>query len=201
MSTDTHNTTVTRGHGLLESFLSRLRANKANSLIPDGLRRGAILDIGCGSFPYFLSNTQFRQKFAMDQLPPSVPDDQITWHVRNINEDARLPFKDGELSAITLLAVAEHIRPESLTTILREAYRVLQPGGRIILTTPAGWTDGLLKFMARVGLLSREEIDEHVMEYSEPLLAWHLGRAGFAMDKFQVGTFEFGLNLWAMAER
>lgn len=201
MSTDPHNTTVTRGHGLLESFLSRLRAQKANSLIPDDLRRGAILDIGCGSFPYFLSSTQFKQKFAMDQLPPSVPSDEITWHVRNVNEDARLPFADAQLSAITLLAVAEHIHPDSLATILKEAFRVLQPGGRVILTTPNGWTDGLLKFMALVGLVSREEIDEHMMEYSEPLLAWHMGRAGFAIDKFQVGTFEFGLNLWAMAER
>lgn len=201
MSSDPHTTTVTRGHGLLESFLSRLRADKANSLITDEMRRGAILDIGCGSFPYFLTNTQFKQKFAMDQLPPSTPHADITWHVRNVNEDARLPFKAGELNAITLLAVAEHIHPESLATILKEAYRVLQPGGRVILTTPNGWTDGLLKFMARVGLVSREEIDEHVMEYSEALLAWHLGRAGFAIDKFHVGTFEFGLNLWAMAER
>lgn len=201
MSTDPHNTTVTRGHGLLEGFLSRMRANKANALIPDRLRGGAVLDIGCGSFPFFLSNTQFAQKFAIDQLPPSVADEQITWHVRNLNQTPSLPFKDGELSVITLLAVAEHIHPDSLAAILKEAYRVLKPGGRVILTTPAGWTDGLLKFMARVGLVSSEEIDEHVIGYTKGLLAAQLSGAGFAADKFKVGTFEFGLNLWAMAER
>jgi len=201
MSTDSHNTTVTRGHGLLEGFLSRMRANKANSLIPDELRRGAVLDIGCGSFPFFLSNTEFAHKFAIDQLPPSVNDARITWHVRNLNETPSLPFKDGELSAITLLAVAEHIHPDSLAAILKEAHRVLKPGGRVILTTPAGWTDGLLKFMARVGLVSSEEIDEHVIGYTKALLAAQLSGAGFAADKFKVGTFELGVNLWAMAER
>lgn len=199
MSDDPHNTTVTRGHGLLESFLSRMRANKANSLIPDRLRKGTVLDIGCGSFPYFLTHTEFEQKFAVDQLAPSVPDESITWHVRNLNETPSLPFDDGSLSVITLLAVAEHIQPESLAGILKEAYRVLKPGGRVILTTPAGWTDGLLKFMARVGLVSSEEIDEHVIGYTKPLLAEQLERAGFTT--FKVGTFEFGLNLWAMAER
>lgn len=196
-----HTTTVTRGHGLLESFLSRMRAQKANALIPHELRQGAVLDIGCGSFPYFLSNTQFQQKFAIDQLPPSVPDEHITWHVRNLNETPSLPFADGQLSVVTLLAVAEHIHPDSLGAILKEAYRVLRPGGRVIITTPAGWTDGLLKFMARVGLVSREEIDEHVIGYSLPLLAWQFGRAGFAIDKIQLGYFEMGLNLWALAER
>lgn len=201
MSNDPHTTTVTRGHGLLEGLLSRLRANKANSLIPDELRRGAVLDIGCGSFPFFLTHTDFERKYAIDQLPPSVPDKDITWHVRNLNEAPGLPFKDGELSVITLLAVAEHIHPDSLAATLKEAYRVLQPGGRVILTTPAGWTDGLLKFMARVGLVSREEIDEHVIGYTKRLLADQLSRAGFASQKFKVSTFEFGLNLWAMAER
>ncbi|QYK50556.1 MAG: class I SAM-dependent methyltransferase [Anaerolineales bacterium] len=201
MSTDPHNTPVTRGHGLLETFLSRMRAKRANSLIPDELRQGAILDVGCGSFPFFLTHTNFKQKFAIDQLPASVPDEQITWHVRNLNETPSLPFKDGELSVITLLAVAEHIRPESLAAILKEAYRVLKPGGRVILTTPAGWTDSLLKFLARLGFVSREEINEHVIGYSKPLLAWHFGRAGFAIDNFRVGTFELGMNLWAMAER
>lgn len=201
MSNEPHTTTVTRGHGLLESFLSRMRANKANSLIPDELRSGAVLDVGCGSFPFFLTHTDFKHKYAIDQLPPSVADEDITWHVRNLNQSSELPFKDGELSVITLLAVAEHIHPDSLAAILKEAYRVLRPGGRVILTTPAGWTDGLLKFMARVGLVSSEEIDEHVIGYTKPLLAAQLSRAGFAAGKFKVGTFELGVNLWAMAER
>ena len=60
---------ATRGHGLLEPFLARQRAKIANRLIPHELRLGRILDIGCGTFPYFLAHTEFEKKFAIDQLP------------------------------------------------------------------------------------------------------------------------------------
>ena len=65
----------TRGSGLLEPFLARLRARKANRLIPAHLRSGRILDVGCGSFPYFLSHTEFAEKFALDQAqrPAEAP--------------------------------------------------------------------------------------------------------------------------------
>jgi len=61
----------TRGKGLLEPFLARMRAKTANGLIPDELRSGRILDIGCGSYPYFLSHTAFEEKHALDQLGPA----------------------------------------------------------------------------------------------------------------------------------
>lgn len=192
---------VTRGHGLLEPFLSRKRAAMANSLIPSELRAGRILDVGCGSYPYFLSHTAFKEKFAIDQLPPSVSQSELSWHVLNLNEAPKLPFEDSFFNVVTLLAVAEHVNPTSLERLLGEAYRVLRPGGRVILTTPAAWSDGLLKFMARVGLVSAEEINEHVFAYTLPLLGWYFGRAGFAMERVRFGYFELGLNLWAMAER
>jgi SAM-dependent methyltransferase len=198
---DPQATNVTRGHGLLEPFLSRKRASKANALIPAELRSGRILDVGCGSYPYFLSHTAFQEKFAIDQLPPSVKQSEISWHVLNLNETPKLPFQDEYFNIITLLAVAEHVNPASLEELLKEAHRTLKPGGRIILTTPAAWSDGLLKWMARVGLVSEEEINEHVFAYTLPLLGWYFGRAGFKMKQVRFGYFELGLNLWDMAER
>ena len=61
----------TRGGGLLEPALARYRANMANKLIPEQLRSGRILDVGCGSYPYFLSHTAFAEKYAIDQLLPA----------------------------------------------------------------------------------------------------------------------------------
>jgi SAM-dependent methyltransferase len=191
----------TRGRGLLEPYLARWRAAKANALIPAALRQGAILDIGCGRHSYFLATTAFAHKFALDQLPPLEPHAQIEWLVRDLNEDAHLPFEDGQLSVITLLAVAEHLHPHSLASLLREAHRALHPGGRLILTTPAGWTAGLLAAMARYGLLSRVEIDEHVVAYTPQRLRQQLQEAGFAAQQIQQGSFELGMNLWAQAER
>jgi SAM-dependent methyltransferase len=191
----------TRGHGLLEPFLARRRARLANRLIPERLRSGRILDIGCGSFPYFLSHTSFREKYAIDQLPPAAAGGDIGWHTLDLNAEPRLPFADGHFAAVTLLAVVEHLDPGSLVQLLREVRRVLAEGGRVIITTPAPWSDGLLHVMARLRLVSAEEIEEHVYAYTQALLGWYFGKADFPMEKIRSGYFELGLNMWATAER
>lgn len=190
-------TNVTRGHGLLEGFLSRRRAACANRLIPGGMRGGRILDIGCGTDPSFLKGTEFGKKYAIDQLAPPERLDGIHWVQKDINRDPSLPFETDYFSAVTMLAVAEHIAPESMTTLLTEIHRTLVPGGVVVLTTPAAWTDGLLKFMAHLHLVSPEEIGEHCFAYTLPLLGWQFGRAGFGIEKVRFGYFELGVNLWA----
>lgn len=193
----------TRGRGLLEPMLARFRAQRANGLIPAELREGRILDIGCGSYPYFLSHTVFQQKFAVDQLPPSEQGQRldIQWYTLDLNSEPKLPFEDNFFSAVTLLAVVEHLNPTSMASLFTETYRVLQPGGVVIMTTPAAWSDGLLKLMARIGLVSAEEIHEHVFAYTLPLLGWYFGRGGFEMTKVNFGYFELMLNMWAVARK
>ncbi len=193
----------TRGKGLLEPWLAKMRAQRANRLIPTELRAGRILDIGCGSFPYFLSHTVFQQKFAVDQLPPNELGQRldIQWHTLDLNSTPKLPFENNFFNAVTLLAVVEHLNPNSMAALFTETYRVLQPGGVVIMTTPAAWSDGLLRTMARIGLVSAEEIHEHVFAYTLPLLGWYFGRAGFEMTKVDFGYFEFMLNLWAVARK
>jgi SAM-dependent methyltransferase len=191
----------TRGTGLLEPFLAQIRARQANKLIPKHLRTRRILDIGCGSFPYFLSHTSFKEKFAIDNQPlsPSQPD--IEWYQLDLNADPCLPFDDGFFSVITMLAVIEHLNPVSLVQLFGEAHRTLRKEGIILLTTPAAWSDGLLQVMSRLNLVSEEEIKEHVYVYTLPLIGWYFGKAGFEMDKVRFGYFELMLNLWATATK
>ncbi len=197
-------TGYTRGKGLLEPLLARLRMQRANALIPARLRAGRILDIGCGSFPYFLAHTAFKEKFAVDQLnmaAETAAQNQIEFYTLNLNETPRLPFENNYFDAVTLLAVVEHLNPDSMAVLFQESCRVLKPEGMVILTTPAAWSDGLLKMMARTNLVSAEEIHEHAFAYTLPLLGWHFGQAGFKMSKVKFGYFEFRLNMWATAEK
>jgi hypothetical protein len=76
---------------------------------------------------------------------------------------------------------------------------VLKPGGVLIITTPAAWTTRLLKALSRINLVSQEEIDEHEFQYTLPLLGWYLGASNFELEKIRFGTFEFLMNLWAVA--
>jgi len=185
-------------------MLADLRAQRANKLIPSSLREGRILDIGCGSFPYFLAHTSFKEKFAIDQIPlpqNTASDLKIESYTLDLEVKPRLPFEDNFFEAVTLLAVVEHLDPSLMAILFKEVYRVLKPAGMVILTTPAAWSDGLLKFMARAGLVSAEEIHEHAYAYTLPLLGWYFGQAGFEMTKTKFGYFEAMLNMWATARK
>ncbi|MEW6400928.1 MAG: class I SAM-dependent methyltransferase [Chloroflexota bacterium] len=194
----------TRGKGLLEPLLADLRAQQANKLIPHSLRQGRILDIGCGTYPYFLAHTSFAEKFAIDQVPlpeHTASELQIESFTLDLEQEPRLPFAGGFFEAVTLLAVVEHLDPSLMAQLFKEIYRVLKPGGIVALTTPAAWSDGLLKVMARIGLVSAVEIQEHAYAYTLPLIGWYFGQAGFEMIKTRFGYFEFMLNMWATAEK
>jgi SAM-dependent methyltransferase len=193
------NAQATRGTGYLEKTLAQLRAIQANKLIPTDHRLGRILDIGCGSFPYFLSHTKFKNKFAIDKQKPNSSSSDIQWICLDLNHADQMPLESSYFDVVTMLALIEHLNPENLVKLFLEVNRILVPGGVLIVTTPASWSNGLLKFLASINFVSKEEIDEHVYNYTLPLLGWYFGSAGFSMTKLKFGYFELGLNLWGMA--
>jgi predicted SAM-dependent methyltransferase len=190
------NKTFTRGSGLLESFLVKQRAKKANSLIKDIHRKGRILDIGCGFYPYFLANTSFKEKYGID---PSLI---LTNGINGIHLKAsditkqKFPFKENYFDTITMLAVFEHIEHEKLQFTLKEIKRILKINGTFILTTPASWSDKILHLMSEVNLISKEEIHEHKHNHSHEKIRDILIEAGFEKSKIKNGFFEAYMNMW-----
>ncbi|OWK27160.1 MAG: hypothetical protein US76_01100 [Parcubacteria group bacterium GW2011_GWA2_38_13b] len=199
------NQNATRGYGLLENFLAKLRINKVNTLIPPQARRGAILDIGCGIHPIFLLRINFYKKYGLDK---SISKSGIqrfsneSLFVQNHNiEEQEIPFNGGFFDIVTMLAVFEHINPLKLKKITNEVYRVLKSNGLFIMTTPAPWSDKLLKLMAKVNLVSLEEIDEHQNIYSRKKISAILQEGRFQKKAIQSGYFEMGLNIWTTAKK
>lgn len=98
---------------------------------------GRVLDIGCGRQPYksilLKPCGPLSEYVGMDlaesnyyDLPPD-----ITW------DGAIIPCPDNSFDVILCTEVLEHVRDPA--TILREANRVLKPGGTIVITTPFLW--------------------------------------------------------------
>ncbi|GMV98885.1 MAG: hypothetical protein AMXMBFR84_00250 [Candidatus Hydrogenedentota bacterium] len=196
----------TRGHGLLEGFLARRRCAMANALVPTRSREGSVLDIGCGTYPLFLTNTRFAHKAGIDRVTDPFTVDRLREHgidLRHFDlaEPASLPFDCASFDVVTMLAVVEHITPNRLSFIISEVHRVLKPGGLLIATTPAWWTDRLLRMMARMRLVSPEEIEEHASAFRPGDLVSLVASGGFARDSIRNGTFELGMNLWITATK
>jgi SAM-dependent methyltransferase len=191
---------MTRGSGILEGFLAKQRANKATQLISGQLRGGSILDIGCGSHPFFLLNIEFADKYGLDKtLHGKIVHDgvsRITVNNFDVEQDVTLPHADESFDVVTMLAVIEHIEPTKLNRLLADIYRVMRCGGEFVLTTPAYWTDGLLRVLARANVLSKEEIDEHKDTYSHAKLSKLLVDGGFSQENIQLGYFEMFMNIW-----
>lgn len=200
-------TQVTRSYGLLEGILAKERCRLANRLIPTEKRSGQLLDIGCGSHPFFLTNTEFKEKFGLDKMVR--PEQKVALKERHgislVNYDVEqareIPFESNSFDVVTMLAVFEHIEPELLPELLSEIHRVLKPGGMYLLTTPAVWTDGLLRVLARLRLVSPVEIEEHKDAYTHPRIGDLLARGGFDRTGMKFGYFEVFLNLWATATK
>lgn len=186
--------------------MARRRYEMAQSLIPSDRRKGCIVDIGCGTLPLFLANIDFAVKIGLDKSFNSGVADSfaspgfklIEHDIENVGE---LPLKDKCCDVVTMLAVIEHIERTRLESLLAEIYRILKPGGKYIVTTPAPWTDALLRIMAKLKLVSPAEIDEHKGYYDRAALLGMLVRAGFNEEGMRGGYFELGLNVWAVASR
>ena len=194
---------VTRGHGLLESFLARQRTAQAHKLIGPNRREGRLLDIGCGSYPLFLVSTNFAEKYGLDRVQVNVSDDVRAQNVKLIDHDLtsgqQLPFSSDFFDVVTMLAVFEHVDANLIQSLVGEVRRVLKPGGVYVMTTPAHWTEGLLKLLARLGMVSHEELDEHKRQYRQSDVRSIFVNAGFGSEQVRVGYFEAAMNIWATA--
>jgi SAM-dependent methyltransferase len=179
----------------LDHFIAKLRFRAAYPHIRSGSR---VCDLGCGLEAAFLN-------YAGDKISHGVGvDDQVEDGVRGrwwrVHGDitAPLPVESGQFDHVVMLAVLEHLRePES---VLREAYRILAPGGSLILTWPSEMVDPILKVLHGLGLVSDEmESDEHQTRIPAETLRTMLQRIGF--QKFVHERFEFGLNNLMVASR
>jgi len=179
----------------LDHFIARMRFRAAYPHIRKGAR---VCDLGCGLDAAFLD-------YASERIAHGVGvDDQVRgsgegrW--RRVRADIRevLPLESGQFDHVVMLAVLEHLaQPEP---VLREAYRILAPGGSLIMTWPSPMVDPLLKVLHGLRLVSDEmKLDQHQKRIPVGTLQQMLHRIGF--QDFIHYTFEFGLNNLMTASR
>jgi len=192
---------ITGRYGFMEYFLAIQRAKMAKKFIPDDGCCKKVLDIGCGAYPIFLLTSKYIEKYGIDKT--SNIRNAVLRRVNIVNYEIEkgvsMPFEDGYLDAVTMLAVMEHIEHQSIPDLMREIRRVLKPGGICVITLPSPWSERVLRFMARVKLVSASEMSDHKEPMGNKELLSYIRGAGFENIKF--GYFEFFMNRWFVLRR
>lgn len=190
---------------MLEKILSKIRSKVANNLIPPDHRKGRILDIGCGERLYFLINTKFHEKYGIDRLIDdkavlcNQKEENIFIKRYDVEKNGLELFRDEYFDVVTMLAVFEHFDTVKLPYIIKEIKRVLKSNGIFILTTPAGWSNGILGVLSKLKLVNTVLFEEHKVLYDKKKILSVLIEGGFLKENIKLGNFELFMNIWSTA--
>ena len=183
-------------HVFVEDLINDLRYKKVRPALADC---GKLADLGCRDSYRFLKEVGShvaKQVWGLDLEVPDRTEGNITLMKRDITE--RLPFEENFLDVVTMLAVVEHI--ENPRPILKECFRVLRPGGRMILTTPTRLGIYVHDILIKTALVRDVEPGEHKdFAMSVQVLSEWTKDAGFTVE--EAHTFECGMNVFLSAKK
>ena len=98
---------------------------------------GKVLDIGCGSKPYEQLFRNVESYIGVDV--ENSGHDHVNIKVDFFYDGKTLPFGDEEFDNVICFEVLEHVF--DINDLLREAQRVLKPGGLMLISIPFAWEE------------------------------------------------------------
>lgn len=184
-----------KAHDYRVHFFAQRRERVLGALgNPDGKR---ILDLGCasGDLSFALAalgatvsgadltkmmvhRSEARRRSAPDHLKPAAGRASFL-----VADAEKIPFQSGSLDALTCIGVLEYV-PDDLLA-LKEMWRVLKPGGRLVISaphrnSPAIWSE--LALFTVAGLFKKREAQAFHRNYTAGRMKALLTQAGFAVD-------------------
>jgi len=175
---DEQDLTIRQFAGIIQDIRGLLGNKRDASLLDVGCATGVFLDLARKE-KFFVKGVEVSKdlaEYARKEFCLEVYNDLI---------DAAFPPESFDV--VTMLDVIEHIPPSLLSAIIGDIYRILKPGGVLVIRTPA--EDALLRGIAKfIFLCSRRKIEfpmhffysyEHILSFSSKTLAMLIMRFGF----------------------
>ncbi len=172
----------------LDRFIRWWRTAKA---LPFLRNKKVVCDLGCGRDGTLLKSlgSSLEHGWGFDYgVNESASTSNIT--LKTVDVSGPLPLPDNSVDAASSLAVLEHV--DDYETCIKEAWRILKPGGVFVATTPRPQGRRLLEWLGRNKLIDGREIDEHKRYFDKTMLVQAFEKAGFKNISYQ--PFEFGFN-------
>ena len=169
----------------LDTLLQRWRFRKVAPWIPAGAR---VLDIGCHQGELF-QRLRDRIGKSVGYDPLAVPGDRGGFCLLSERFTAPSSWLAGSFDAVVLAATLEHILDK--TALPMEFYRLIRPGGRIIITVPLPLVDRMIDWLRWLGLLDGMSVEEHHGFVPEEALEL-FSKGGFRLEHRR--SFQLGLN-------
>ena len=178
---------------------SRMASWRYAEIVKHLLTPAIVCDIGCGMSGEFLHliSSRIDRGYGFDRKVQSKTVGNI--QLQSVSDmNAGLPLADESVDHVTMIALIEHLAEPQL--LLKEAKRILKPGGRLIISTPTPKAKPILEFLAfRLKIIAAHEIADHKFYYQATSLRQCLEQEGF---KNIIGTtFQFGFNQIAVAQK
>jgi SAM-dependent methyltransferase len=169
----------------LDDILRNWRVSKAVAQIRPG---GRLLDVGCHD-GYLVRHVRSLVGWAVGLDPLTQPGRRDGVEFIRDSFPGQLPLREGAFDCITMLAVLEHMADPD--RVAAECFRVLRPGGSVILTVPSPLVDHIIWVLQRLRLVDGLCMDEHHgFEVDRTFAIFQ--RAGFRLQTHE--HFQLGLN-------
>lgn len=177
---------------LFEPIFQELRIRQVMKYIP---KHAKLVDIGCDQPQVLIDRVcdEMASCIGLDIVVTEHKHGNVTILQQDLQKKIALPSNSA--TVITMLAVLEHMKyPKEM---IQECYRILKPGGALLVTVPAPSSKPLLEVFAVLGLVRKEMIEQHENYFTPKKLTTLAKSAGFSEVKVEL--FEFGFNTFMRA--